>query len=161
MKAESVPTTRNRSAFYAYRKRPSPSPSVCSSASSSIASASASSRSASRPPAGLRRKSSTNLGNLANPAFNNNNNSKQRQGSRQDSLPPLPSTSAGPGREFEALLENEYQEDVLAYMAEMAVSLAFRYLAHLWYLRVHRNQDTELSNAIGKAKAESNSSTCC
>ena len=124
MKAESVPTTRNRSAFYAYRKRPSPSPSVCSSASSSIASASASSRSASRP-AGVRRKSSTNLGNSNNRLTGNSNNNhpalKQRQNSRQGSVPLL-SASAGPSREFEALLEPEYQEDVLAYMAEMAVS---------------------------------------
>ena len=130
MKAESVPTTRNRSAFYAYRKRPSPSPSVCSSASSSIASASASARSASRP-AGVRRKSSTNLGS-SNNSLAGNSALKQRQNSRQGSVPLLSAASAGPSREFEALLEPEYQEDVLAYMAEMAVSFSFPSTRSTW-----------------------------
>ncbi|CAD6571511.1 MAG: hypothetical protein CYPHOPRED_004460 [Cyphobasidiales sp. Tagirdzhanova-0007] len=125
MKVDSIPTNRNRQAFYSYRKRPSPSPSVCSSASSSAASASAA-------PARLSRKRFSPYKPSLNPL------PARHKASRSDGLP---SASAGPSKELEGLLATEYQEDILAYMSEMedltsaSVELIDQQPELAWYMR--------------------------
>ena len=136
MKADAVPpTSRNRAAFYSYRKRPSPSPSVCSSASSSIAStsqasasAAASSASRSRAAALAGRKRCYSGESSAAVLEASRAQARSQQPKRSDSLPLPALLPVGNGKQkavetngFQALLEPEYQEDVLAYMAEMEV----------------------------------------